>query len=232
MFKHLLTLLAVTALASAHYTFPSLVVNGQNTAQWQYVRRTNNYQTNGPVQSVSSGDFRCYNSATRATAQTYTVEAGSTVGFATNQPVSHSSTTNIYMARAPSGVNVTSWDGSGNVWFKVHEVTAITNGGSSIRFPSAGVSSITFALPPALPSGEYLMRMENIALHSASGFGGAQFYISCAQLNVVNGGIGTPGPLVSIPGVYTGREPGIMINIYYPVPKTYEQPGPALWTGN
>ena len=46
--------------------------------------------------------------------------------------------------------------------------------------------------------------MEAIALHVAQSFGGAQFYISCGQVNVVNGGSGTPGPLVSIPGVYTG----------------------------
>jgi hypothetical protein len=43
-----------------------------------------------------------------------------------------------------------------------------------------------------------------IALHVASTYGGAQFYIGCAQVNVVNGGNGNPGPLVSIPGVYTG----------------------------
>lgn len=50
----------------------------------------------------------------------------------------------------------------------------------------------------------YLVRMEAIALHVASTYGGAQFYISCGQVNVLNGGSGTPGPLVSIPGVYTG----------------------------
>jgi hypothetical protein len=27
---------------------------------------------------------------------------------------------------------------------------------------------------------------------------------SCAQVNVVNGGSGSPGPLVSFPGAYTG----------------------------
>lgn len=50
----------------------------------------------------------------------------------------------------------------------------------------------------------YLVRMEAIALHVASTFGGAQFYLSCGQVNVVNGGSGTPGPTVAIPGVYTG----------------------------
>lgn len=49
-------------------------------------------------------------------------------------------------------------------------------------------------------------------LQSASTFGGAQFYISCGQINVTGGGSGNPGPLVAIPGVYTGREPGIMLS--------------------
>lgn len=84
-----------------------------------------------------------------------------------------------------------------------------------------------FTIPKNIPNGQYLVRMEHIALHSASGFQGAQFYISCSQVNVSGGGSGTPGPLVAIPGVYTGREPGIMLNIYYPIPATYQQPGPV-----
>ena len=90
--------------------------------------------------------------------------------------------------------------------------------------------------------------MENIALHSASTFQGAQFYLSCGQVQITNGGSGTPGPLVAIPGVYTGhvrspisstygmegsaltlrfQEPSIMLNIYYPIPKNYTNPGPV-----
>lgn len=60
-----------------------------------------------------------------------------------------------------------------------------------------------------MPSGQYLIRPEHIALHSASAFQGAQFYMACGQINVTGGGSGTPGPLVSIPGVYTGRVSGI-----------------------
>lgn len=61
------------------------------------------------------------------------------------------------------------------------------------------------------------MRAEHIALHSAGSSGGAQFYISCAQINVTGGGAGTPGPLVAFPGAYKPTDPGIMINIYYPI---------------
>ncbi|KAJ2934668.1 hypothetical protein H1R20_g2395, partial [Candolleomyces eurysporus] len=222
---------SLTTIASAHYTFPALIVNGQTTPNWQYVRRTNNYQSNGPVTDVRSQDFRCYNSQTRATAQTYTgISAGSRIGFTAAASISHPGTTNIYMAKAPAGVDVASWDGNGQ-WFKVHEISAVTNGGQSISWPSAGLTRVEFTLPQSLPSGQYLVRIENVALHSASSPGGAQWYISCAQIEVVNGGNGNPGPTVSIPGVYTGNEPGIVLNIYYPVPRTYTQPGPAVWRG-
>lgn len=47
--------------------------------------------------------------------------------------------------------------------------------------------------------------------------GGAQFYIACGQVKVTGGGGTIPRPTVKIPGVYTGNEPGILINIYSPV---------------
>ena len=53
--------------------------------------------------------------------------------------------------------------------------------------------------------------VEHIALHSASTSGGAQFYISCAQLKVTGGGSASPAG-VSIPGVYKASDPGIMIS--------------------
>ncbi|TFK23795.1 endoglucanase II [Coprinopsis marcescibilis] len=225
----LAAILSCASLASAHYTYPTLLVNGQATGDWVNVRRTNNFNSNGPVTDVSSADFRCYTSQTNARSSTANVSAGSRIGFQSNQAVYHPSVTNVYMARAPG--DVSSWDGSGEVWFKVHEVSANTNGGTQMTFPSQNSNKVEFAVPRNLPSGQYLVRVENIALHGASSFGGAQFYISCAQINVTGGGSGNPGPLVAIPGVYTGREPSIMLNIYYPVPRTYNNPGPAVWTG-
>ncbi|KAJ3507745.1 hypothetical protein NLJ89_g6131 [Agrocybe chaxingu] len=246
----LAVVLSLGSLASCHYTFNALLVNGVSTGDWVNVRRTNNFQSNGPVcnrstdfsmrissvydlvlqvTDVNSIDFRCYTSQTRATASTATVAAGSQIGFKAGQAISHPGVANIYMAKAPG--SVADWDGAGAVWFKVHQISAVTDGGRTISWPSAGLSQINFNIPRNLPDGEYLVRIEHIALHSASGFGGAQFYISCAQVKVTGGGNGTPGPLVSIPGVYNGNEPGIKVNIYYPVPATYVQPGPAVWTG-
>ena len=82
------------------------------------------------------------------------------------------------MARAPAGTDVANWDGSGAVWFKVYEISAVTNGGQSISFPAQNLASVSFTVPRALPSGQYLVRMEAIALHVAQTYGGAQFYVS------------------------------------------------------
>jgi len=222
-------LLAVAALVTGHYTFPSLVIGGQTTPQWVNVRQTNNFNSQAPVTNVTSPDFRCYDSAEPGTASTISVAAGSQMGIMSDGTIYHPGVVNVYMAKAPSSVS--GWAGDGAVWFKVYQITAETNGGSSITFPAQNLPGVNFTLPKALPSGQYLVRMEAIALHAASTFGGAQFYISCGQVEVTGGGSGTPGPLVAFPGEYTGNEPGILLNIYYPVPATYTQPGPAVWSG-
>ncbi|EIM84462.1 glycoside hydrolase family 61 protein [Stereum hirsutum FP-91666 SS1] len=227
----ILAFLALAASVSAHYTFPSLVLGTTDTADWEYVRETNNFETQAPVTDVTSPDFRCYDTATNPTAQTATVAAGSTLGIMSDGTIYHPGVVNVYMAKAPAGQTAATFDGSGTVWFKVYEITAVTDGGSSISFPAQNLPGVSFTVPENLPSGDYLVRMEAIALHTASTFGGAQFYLSCGQVTVTGGGSGTPGPLVAIPGVYTGNEPGILLNIYYPVPVNYTQPGPAVWSG-
>ena len=41
------SLLAVASTASAHYTFPELIVGSQKTGLWSYVRKAANFQSNG-----------------------------------------------------------------------------------------------------------------------------------------------------------------------------------------
>ncbi|KAF8915681.1 glycoside hydrolase family 61 protein D [Mucidula mucida] len=225
--------LSFLSIVSCHYTFPDLIVNGTTTADWQYVRMTENHYSNGPVTDVTSSAIRCYeldaNSA--GAAGIATVSAGSMVGFKANQAIYHPGYASAYMSTASPSANSTG-AGLGSTWFKIWESPPVYSGGS-FTFPTNGQSQLTFTIPKNVPSGQYLLRIEHIALHSASSFGGAQFYISCGQLNVVNGGSGTPSPTVSFPGVYTGQEPGIMINIYsVPAGYTgYTSPGPKVWSG-
>lgn len=126
-------------------TFPSLVVGGTTTPAWVNVRQTNNFNTQAPVTDVTSADFRCYDSATNPTAQTITVPAGSTLGIQSDGTIYHPGVVNVYMAKAPS--DVSSFAGDGAVWFKVYEISAVTNGGQSISFPAEG-SFIALELYP------------------------------------------------------------------------------------
>jgi hypothetical protein len=184
----------------------------------------------GPVTDVSSSAIRCYELAPGTPSQTYTVNAGDSVGFTAVSSISHPGPLQFYMAKVPSGKTAATFDGAGAVWFKVYSQGATFSGGQ-MTFASNGKTSVSIPVPKSLPSGEYLLRVEHIGLHSAGSSGGAQFYISCAQIKVENGGSGTPGPLVAFPGAYKATDPGVLINIYYPVPTSYTPPGPAVWTG-
>lgn len=44
------------------------------------------------------------------------------------------------------------------------------------------LTAISFPIPAATPSGDYLVRVEHIGLHGAGQSGGAQFYGSCGQV--------------------------------------------------
>ncbi|KAH9225723.1 lytic polysaccharide monooxygenase [Colletotrichum gloeosporioides 23] len=215
---------ALASLASAHYVFPSVTYNGKTTQDWEVVRKTTNYQSNGPVTDVTSQQMTCYQLAPgNEGATVLDVTAGSTIGYNAKASVSHPGPVNFYMAKAPSG-SITNFDGSGKVWFKVYNdgPTVTSNG---LTWPTSGKTTLNVQIPRCLADGEYFLRVEHIALHSASSVGGAQLYISCAQLRV-SGGTGTYKPnLMSFPGAYSPNDPGLVVNIYYPVPQNYKTPG-------
>ncbi|XDG04512.1 hypothetical protein ABKA04_004127 [Annulohypoxylon sp. FPYF3050] len=226
----LLTLLALTGAVQAHYRFSKLVIDGQEeAAEWTTVRMTKNYQSNGGVTSVTSPDMRCYQA--RAGSATATVSAGSELGFVANAAVTHFGPVQFYMAKVPESADINTWEPAGNVWFKIGSITAVPPLGSSeATWPAYNKKVVNVTIPKAVPSGKYLIRVESIALHQAQSVGGAQMYLSCAQVEVTGGGSGTPGPLVAFPGAYQPNDPGLLWS-YYPVPTTYTAPGPAVWTG-
>jgi hypothetical protein len=99
------------------------------------------------------------------------------------------------MSKAPDGTETSDYLGGGD-WFKVYELStsSITDAGLQwgTYVDNAGIHNFTFALPDNLPSGNYLMRAEHIALHAAGSVGGAQFYMGCAQLAVSGSGFRAP----------------------------------------
>ncbi|KAF2140847.1 lytic polysaccharide monooxygenase [Aplosporella prunicola CBS 121167] len=215
--------------ASAHYTFPALIVNDQVTEDWKFVRMTKNHYSHGPVQDVTSQDIRCYEDPS-ASAETKEVKAGDSVGFKVDSNLGHPGALQFYMAKAPEGKTAKEFKGDGDVWFKISGQGPKINNGE-LSWPSDGASQINVTIPESTPNGEYLFRGEHIALHGAQEEGGAQFYIACAQIKVTGGGNGSPSPTVALPGAYKASDPGLKINIYYPVPTSYTLPGPKVWSG-
>lgn len=53
---------------------------------------------------------------------------------------------------------------------------------------------------------------------------------SCAQVKVVEGGSGVPGPTTKIPGVYKVNDPEVNFSLWSGY-KPYTMPGPAVWAG-
>ncbi|KAI8626269.1 lytic polysaccharide monooxygenase [Xylariaceae sp. FL1651] len=85
-------------------------------------------------------------------------------------------------------------------------------------------------IPAGLAAGNYVLRHEIIALHSAANKDGAQSYPQC--LNIKVGGSGTKALPAGEAATkfYTETDPGILFNLYTSF-SSYSIPGPALWTG-
>ena len=131
------------------------------------------------------------------------------------------------MAKAPAGVDIANWDGAGQVWFKTYsEKPPSSRLGETQAWASGNKQDFTFTVPKSTPNGDYLVRIEHIALHNT---GKPQIYVACGQVRVTNGGNGTPGPLVAFPGVYAANDPGVVFNLY--AGGQYRAPGPAVWIG-
>ncbi|ORY60009.1 glycoside hydrolase family 61 protein [Pseudomassariella vexata] len=223
--KNIIALVIISAV-QAHYTFPDLIYNDVTETDWTYVRQTENYQSHGPVQNVTSESIRCYQlAAGNEGAQTQTVTAGDVVGFRVDPSIQHPGPLAFYMAKAPTGEVAADFDGAGDVWFKIYDDQP-TFAADGLTWPSAGLTEVNVTIPECVAPGEYLLRVEHIALHAASSVGGAQFYIACAQLTVEGGGTTEPEG-VALPGAYSATDPGILFQLYYPVPTSYVNPGPA-----
>ncbi|TDZ36959.1 Endo-beta-1,4-glucanase D [Colletotrichum spinosum] len=227
-----LSVAALVSSAAAHYVFPTLIVNGEQTERYEFVREAKN--SNSPVTDVTSDGIICNiggnDADVLAKTKTKEVKAGDELGFIVENDMGHPGPLAVYLSKAPSGV--ASYKGDGD-WFKIYELTTSDVTDAGLQWASyvnnAGIHNFTFTLPKEVPTGEYLVRAEHVGLHGAGSKGGAQFYIACAQISVTGTETALPTDTVKFPGAYTGEEPGLLINIYYPAPKSYTPPGPAVW---
>ncbi|KAK7438901.1 hypothetical protein VKT23_017828 [Stygiomarasmius scandens] len=203
--------------ASAHYIWTTLVTDTESTMD--AVRQPIN---NSPVTDVTSPDITC-NVNNGPASETAEVAAGSDITFLLDNTLYHQGPAAIYLGKVPDGSTAADWDGSGEAWFKIAEWGATFN---PFTFTDFNLGQLGTTIPADVPTGEYLLRIEQIGLHVT---GAPQFYISCAQVSITGGGSGSP-EMVSIPGYLSADDPSLTVNIYDPVPTAYTVPGPAVFT--
>jgi cellulase len=134
----------------------------------------------------------------RSSSKKITVQAGSTVtglwlhelgstdsnpGSATDNKViasSHKGPLLAYMKKVSDATQNPS-AGPGNGWFKISEVGLISSEqwAVDVLISAGGIQSVK--IPSCIENGDYLIRFELIALHSASSYPGAQFYVRCTS---------------------------------------------------
>ncbi|KAG9226256.1 hypothetical protein CCMSSC00406_0003135 [Pleurotus cornucopiae] len=230
--------------AYAHTIFQELWVNG--VAQGHKVGiRVPSYD--GPIESVTTNDLICnggINPYFQPISQTIIdVPAGAEVTAEFHHTIhgknpgdlsdpidpTHKGPLLAYLAKVPSALqtDVTDLD-----WFKIYEDGYGPGTQWAVDRLIANEGLVTFTIPECIPAGEYLLRVELIALHSAFSYPGAQFYMSCAQIRVTGGGNAVPSPITHFPGAYSGTDPGIKLSIYYPPVTNYVIPGPPVFSCN
>ncbi|MCJ1373275.1 hypothetical protein MMC20_004503 [Loxospora ochrophaea] len=94
----------------------------------------------------------------------------------------------------------------------------------------ANNNSWTVTIPASIAPGNYVLRHEIIALHSAETVGGAQNYPQCVNLQVTGSGTDQLATGTLGEDLYTETDPGIEINIYQSL-ASYVVPGPPLYSG-
>ncbi|KAK4126997.1 lytic polysaccharide monooxygenase [Parathielavia appendiculata] len=238
----LIMIMAVSA--QAHSIFQKLSVNGVEQGQLVGLRAPS--QPN-PVYDVWDQQLACGLPGTRSN-KVINVKAGDRIGAwwghviggpqwpnDPDHPIasSHKGPISTYMARVD---NAATTSPNGLRWFKIHEDSFNPSTGKWGVDNMIANKGWSYAIIPwCLAPGHYLLRQELLALHSAYSNMGAQFYQSCAQLNVSGGGSFVPSQTVSIPGAYAQNDPGVLIQIWVNgIPdngrKSYTAPGPRPMT--
>ncbi|KAL0953423.1 hypothetical protein HGRIS_004659 [Hohenbuehelia grisea] len=229
-------LVLLASSVSSRTVFSALSVNGVDQGHGVGIRVPT---SNAAITDVSSNNLICNtNFIQPVSTAVIKVPAGSTVtaqfhhtsaGYVGPDPADPLDPTNkgpalAYLAAIPSATQSTV---TGLKWFKIWQdgYDAETyQWGSDHVFINKG--NVSFTIPSCIRSGQYLLRAESIALQNAYTYPGAQFYMSCAQIEVTNGGTASP-PTVSFPGAYASNDPGIITEIYNV--ESYTPPGPAVF---
>ncbi|KAF2273603.1 uncharacterized protein EI97DRAFT_155200 [Westerdykella ornata] len=192
-----------------------------------------------PYYDIYDANIRCGRGAATSGpgTKTATAVAGSEVGFvigrSADEPLEpyviyHNGPGMVYLSLSTTP-DLSLYEGDGD-WFKI----AYLGPKNDTYWSTRDQTGMNFTVPFNTPPGRYLLRIEHLYVRPA--YNTTQFYVACAQVEVVGQGGGSPGPLVRFPGAYELEDEGIMVKEeMYDWPLSgllgYKPPGPEVWKG-
>ncbi|CBF83171.1 hypothetical protein AN9524.2 [Aspergillus nidulans FGSC A4] len=243
--SRLVSFASLLAAVNAHGYVQNIVVNGVYYSGWEI--NTYPYMTdppvvaawqipnsNGPV-DVSNGytteDIICNLNATNA-AGYVEVAAGDKINLQWSAwPDTHHGPVISYLADC--GDDCTTVDKTTLEFFKIDAVGLVDDSTVPGTWGDDELiennNSWMVEIPTSIAPGNYVLRHEIIALHSAGTEGGAQNYPQCFNLKVTGSGTDSPAGTLGTE-LYNLDDPGILVNIYASL-STYVIPGPTLYSG-
>lgn len=239
-FKLLLAALAGAATTAAHGHVVDVVINGvsyqgYDPTSFPYMQDpptvvgwTTSQTDNGFVapDAFGDGDIICHKTASNAGGHA-PIAAGDSIFIQWNTwPESHKGPVIDYLAKCDGSCETA--DKTSLEFFKIDGVGLVDGSSAPGTWGSdqlvANNNSWLVQIPSNIAAGNYVLRHEIIALHSAGQEGGAQAYPQCVNLQVTSGGSDNRAGVKGTE-LYTASDPGILINIYQSL-SSYEIPGP------
>ncbi|ROW06914.1 hypothetical protein VMCG_04150 [Cytospora schulzeri] len=204
------------------------VAQGTDTGN-EFIAWSTSASDNGYVapDAYASADIICHRGATNGALNNATVAAGDSIQVTWNTwPDSHHGPIIDYIASAddPTTVDKTTLE-----FVKIQESGLISGSNPGTWATDNLISNgLTWEIPiPAdLKPGNYVLRHEIIALHSAYSSDGAQNYPQCVNIQVTGSGSSLPAGTKG-EALYTENDESIVFNIYADF-DSYTVPGPEL----
>ncbi|KAF3771142.1 glycoside hydrolase family 61 /Carbohydrate-binding module family 1 [Cryphonectria parasitica EP155] len=243
--RSILGALAATTTVLAHSHVNNLVIDG---VWWQgYDPTVDPYLADPPIvvgwtaddtdngfvapDAYQTGDIICHKNATPAGGHA-TVVAGQSISiqWAIPWPDSHKGPYLDYLAACNGDCETV--DKTTLEFFKIDQVGYINGSDPGIWGDDVFInnnSTWLVQIPEDLLPGNYVLRTEIIALHSAETEDGAQNYPQCFNLAVSGTGTLLPSGTYGT-DLYHETDPGILYNIYV-TSENYTIPGPTLYSG-
>ncbi|BCS24076.1 lytic polysaccharide monooxygenase auxiliary activity family 9 protein [Aspergillus puulaauensis] len=237
-------LLASASLVAGHGYVTGMTIDGEEYGGWladsYYYEDSppDNYgwsttvTDNGFVEPSAFGtdDVICHKGATPG-ALSAPVTAGGSIDVTWNTwPESHKGPIINYLAKCAGDCSAA--DKTSLEWVKIQQdaiVDASTNTWTTDELIENAFTA-TVNIPASIAPGNYVLRHEIIALHSATQENGAQSYPQCLNLVISGDGSDSPSGTAGT-SLYTASDEGIVFDVYSN-PTSYPFPGPELYSGS